>query len=277
MKLSIFLVGVTVIWAGAATACTVQTEDDSVPGNGHGWAGLYYILTPLTGMVEDGISVPFVAGTEMVNHGFTLEGTVGFCNDFYIKADVPYSLDYYESEIEDVQDMSSGLGDIAVAGKWAFLNSDQGPRAAVLLGASMPSGDEDDGYGSGVVIPKVTAVAGLPLGPGRFCAGVGYAYIPAKDDVDAGDILSYHAVYDWKLGAGVTIPLEIIGYVSVQDSIDGRKSETSGSHFLTISPGITYTIRERVTICGGVMVPVFKDGWGYDYDYQPHATLFLNF
>ena len=40
-------------------ACTVLTEDDSVPGNLKGWAGLYYTYTGYTGSISDGEHVDF--------------------------------------------------------------------------------------------------------------------------------------------------------------------------------------------------------------------------
>ncbi len=59
MSLGRVLILSAVVYAAVAAACTVQTEDDSVPGNGKGWLGAYYVFTRMTGTIEDGVAVPF--------------------------------------------------------------------------------------------------------------------------------------------------------------------------------------------------------------------------
>jgi hypothetical protein len=264
-----------------AAACTVQTEDDSVPGSGHGWGGLYYVYTPYAGYVEDGHAEPFVPGFSLVDHSFTLEGVVGLGADFYVKADVPYAIDVTaETEYpDDYRDVARGLGDVSAAAKWAFVNSKDGPRAAALAGASFPTGNEEEGFGAGVVVPKVMFVGGAAVPRGRLYGGVSYAYVPSTDGDDAGDRLGYHATYDLRLSAGgaVTAPLEVIGAVTARDKTAGETVEHSGSHVLAVSPGVTVTFAQTWTVCGGVIVPVLESGWGYDYDYAPHVTVFYGF
>jgi len=275
---SFLLLGATV--GGPAAACTVQTEDDSVPGSGHGWGGLYYVYTPYAGYVEDGHAEPFVPGFSLVDHSFTLEGTVGLGADFYVKADVPYAVDVTaETEYpDDYRDVTRGLGDVSAAAKWAFVNGD-GPRAAALAGASFPTGDEEEELGAGVVAPKVMLVAGAAVPRGRLYGGVSYSYVPKKGDDDAGDAVGYHATYDVRLSAGgaVTAPVEVIGTVATRDKTDGEEVADSGSHVLAVSPGVTVTFAGAWTVCGGVIVPVLESGWGYDYDYAPHVTVFYGF
>jgi hypothetical protein len=59
--------------AAPLAACTVQTEDDSVPGNAHGWGGFYFVHMRYAGYVEDGRAGPFVSGFSLVDHGVTAE------------------------------------------------------------------------------------------------------------------------------------------------------------------------------------------------------------
>jgi len=275
------LMAATVIWA-----CTVQTEDDSVPGNGKGWGGLYYYYTPYTGYLVDGKHEDFV-GTDdsIISHSLVAEGVVGFCKDFYAKVDVPYS--YTTSTLSVVaegqpalttlSESVSGIGDAQLMVKWDFINSEGGPRVGVLMGALVPTGDEEQGLGYGVTAPKVQLVAGTPLWQGRLYAGASYLLIPEFEAFDTGDIVGYSLAYDWSLGKGFSIPLEVFGTLQEKNKVAGQTELASGSQMLVASPCVTYTPIAWATVCAGVIVPVLKQGYTTDYNYQPHLTFFYNF
>jgi hypothetical protein len=282
MKLILIISLCLLATAFTSWACTVQTEDDSVPGDGHGWGGLYYYYTQYTGYLVDGKHEDFIGlDDSIVNHYVVAEGVVGFLKDFYAKVDLPYS--YTQSKLWDMLDMTTieetvkGVGDVLVAAKWDFLNPEEGPRAGVLLGAYLPTGDEDEGLGLGLVAPKVMLVAGTPAGPGRLYAGLGYTMYPEKDAVDSGDVVGYTLTYDLYAGSGITFPMEIIGSMQMKSKADGQEVAESGSHILSVSPCVTYTPIKWATVCAGVIVPVLKQGYTMDYSYQPHLTFFYNF
>ncbi len=267
-------------------ACTVQTEDDSVPGNGHGWGGLYYYYTPYTGSLVDGKHEDFAGADDSIaSHALVAEGVIGFCKDFYAKVDLPYS--YTQSKLSAVpegqtgmmteEETTNGIGDAVVMFKWNYLNPEEGPRAGVLLGAYLPTGDEDEGLGLGLIAPKAMLVAGTPAGPGRLYAGVSYIMYPEKDAVDSGDVVGYSLTYDLYAGSGLTFPLEIIGNMQMKSKTDGQEVAESGSHILSVSPCITYTPIKWATVCAGVIVPVLKQGYAADFSFQPHLTFFYNF
>jgi hypothetical protein len=161
--------------------------------------------------------------------------------------------------------------------KWDYLNPEEGPRAGVLLGVYLPTGDEDKGLGLGLVAPKAMLVAGTPAGPGRLYVDLGYTMYPEKDAVDAGDVVGYALTYDLYAGSGVTFPLEIIGNMQMKSKADGQEVAASGSHILSVSPCVTYTPIKWATVCAGVIVPVLKQGYATDYSFQPHLTFFYNF
>jgi hypothetical protein len=274
------------LMAATVWACTVQTEDDSVPGDGHGWGGLYYYYTPFTGYLVEGKHEDFAQSDDsIVNHYLVAEGVVGFLKDFYAKVDLPYS--YTQSKLSAVpegqtgmvteEETTNGIGDAQVTFKWDFLNAEEGSRAGILAGVQLPTGDEAKELGSGLYSPKIHVVAGTPAGPGRLYAGLGYTLNPEKDSFDAGDVVNYTLTYDCQLGSGVTIPLEVIGNLQMKDKSDGQEVAESGSHVLVVSPGVTYTPVMWATLCVGVIVPVLKQGYTADYDFQPNFTFFYNF
>lgn len=277
------MMAVTVIWA-----CTVQTEDDSVPGSGHGWGGLYYYYTPYTGRLVDGEHKDFQKSDDYINsHSFVLEGVIGFCDDFYAKADLPYSVT--DSRITTpgtgqqsgrmaARETVRGLGDASIGVKWLFLNQKEGARAGILAGAKFPTGDEDEGLGSGLYAPNLMLVGGIAAGGNnRLYGSVNYVYFPKKDSVDAGDLVNYTLAYDICVGSGVTFPLEILGSYELKTIADGQTQNDSGSHFLSVSPCVTWTFVNWATICAGVFVPVLKQGYADDYSYSLHLTFFYNF
>jgi hypothetical protein len=288
MKITLGATILLSLLAATAWACTVQTEDDSVPGDGHGWGGLYYSYTPFTGYLVNGKHEDFT-GTDdsIISHSLVAEGVVGFCKDFYAKVDIPYSsttskltetIYGLQAETITTENTVSGLGDAAVAFKWIFLNPDEGPRAGVLVGASLPTGDEDKGLGSGVASPNLMLVGGIPAGwENRLYGSVNSVYTPQSDAGAAGLAINYTLSYDFCVGSGVTFPLEVLGSYELESSSGGFAMDLFRSHFLSVSPAVTYTPIAWATICAGVIVPVLKQGYADDYDYSPHLTFFYNF
>jgi hypothetical protein len=270
--------------AGAAWACTVQTEDDSVPGDGHGWGGLYYYYTPFSGYLVDSKHEDFAGSDDAITeHDLVLEGVIGFLTNFYGKVDLPYTsittkMTGAGTGAGATDETTSGLGDASIAVKYLFLNPEEGARAGVLVGASLPTGDEDNGLGSGMVIPNIMLVGGIPAGgENRLYGTVSYEYVPEKDSVDAGDSIGYTMAYDFCLGSGFTIPLEVLGNYEMESKVDGTTDDESGSHIITVSPSVTWTFAQWATVCAGVYVPVLKQGYADDYDFSPHLTFFYNF
>lgn len=267
--------------ASFSHACTVITEDDSVPGDLKGWAGLYYTYTGYTGSIADGEHVDFPGNDDyVISHGLTLEGTLGFARDFYAKLDVPYGISSYKTSVEGItsEDSENALGDTTLTFKWNFLNPEEGTRSGVLLGANLPTSKEKMDADDTSISPKIGYVIGTDLGPGRIYANAGYTLNPTFESLDVGDNVNYSLAYNWNINPELAIPLELVGSYILQDKTEDTTIDESGSHVLAASVAATYSFANGMfTLCGGALVPVLKQGYTDDYSVVPHLTLFYNF
>jgi hypothetical protein len=257
---------------GAATL--IFDEDDSVPELMHGSLAIFYTYANIIGEVQNDEVVKFEPNHTLVNHGFTGEWVQGLGNGFFARIDVPVIIEY--DKADGRSERTTSWGDPIISSKWVFVNSEEGPRAAFWAGTSIPTNGPES---LGVPSPAAKLVGGLTAGPGRLIGNLGYTYIPTHDKLDRGDVIGYAVNYEVLAQPNLTFPIEIFGNYVAKDRYNGVVVSDSGSHFVYASGCFAYTFLGAglFTLCGGVMAPVVKQGFGDDFTYMPHLTLYYNF
>ncbi len=255
-------------------ATIIFNEDDAVPEFPHGSLAIFYTYANITGAVENDEIVKFELNHHLINHGFVGEWVQGLGNGFFGRIDVPVIMEFDENDGQSERTIS--WGDPIVSSKWVFVNSEDGPRAAFWAGTSIPINGPDS---LDVLSPAAKLVGGLTAGPGRLIGNLGYVFIPTHDKLDGGDVIGYAVNYEILAQPNLTFPLEFFGNYATKDKYDGVVINDSGSHYGYASGCFAYTFlgEGMFTLCGGVLVPVVKKGFGDDFSYMPHITLFYNF
>ncbi len=256
---------------GAATL--IFDEDDSVPELMHGSLAIFYTYANIIGEVQNDEVVRFEPNHTLINHGFTGEWVQGLGNGFFARIDIPVVIEF--DAVNGQSEQTTSWGDPIVSSKWIFLNSAEGPRAAFWGGTSIPTNSPES---LGVPSPAAKLVGGLTAGPGRLIGNLGYTFIPTHEQLDRGDVIGYAINYEILARPDLTFPIEIFGNYAAKDKDNGVAINDSGSHFVYASGCFAYTFvgTGLFTLCGGIMAQVVKKGFGDDFDYMPHLTLYYN-
>jgi hypothetical protein len=177
--------------------------------------------------------------------GWEVEGTLGYLS---IDGKPPFGDD-------------SGLGDLAVAGKYAF--SPAGGPASVQFvteaGVSFPTGDADEGLGAGGL--GFLLGWGLRLPIERV---VGYAHLGLKaytegSDTHWGDVFSFTLGAQQPLRADTVLSVDLRGFNRGKDKVNGVRT-ASGTQELYLAPGIVWTPAGRTAdVFGTILLGLSSD------------------
>ncbi len=137
---------------------------------------------------------------------------------------------------------NEGVSDTGIGAKWQFLSScPLGGRHALATSISIPTGDEDDGFGSGKSDANLSYIASFSI---NDSIGIhltsGYTWTGNK----SGDIILYGCAADW----WCTKCLQWVGEIFAEDE---RESDTSTS--VLYNTGFRYSVNDGLTldIAGG--------------------------
>jgi hypothetical protein len=141
----------------------------------------------------------------------------------------------------------TGLGDTSVEVKWRFLEV-EGFSLAVKPGLSLPTGNEERGFGNGKVSYAASLIATQAVGPFSFHLNGAYARneyaLRADRDANRSDI--FHASF--AAGVEVVKGLQVVANVGLETSSD-RGSDTWPAFVLG---GLVYSATEKLALDLGV-------------------------
>ena len=167
--------------------------------------------------------------------------TFGLLDSLDIVMGVPYA--WYSLEKNDSRiGRESGISDISFDVKWRFFEKN-GWSLALKPGISLPSGDEDQGLGTGRVSCRMFLIGTKEIESVTLHANVGY--------VRNENTLNEHKDI-WL--ASVAAEIEIIQNLKLLANIGVEKSPLPGldNHPAFALGGITYNISEKIIIDAGI-------------------------
>mgnify|MGYP001500488188 CR=1 FL=1 len=200
------------------------------------------------GQVEIGLS--FYSDKEDLDEQTTLRSdggdvAVGVTVGLLETLDVVLGLPYVWSSLEenDVRiDRAEGISDISFDVKWRFFEKD-GWSLALKPGFSLPTGDEDKGFGAGHAGYRLFLVGTREFKPVAVHVNAGYVrnentLEERKDLWHASVACEYEVIKDLKLLANI--------------GTERNPDSSSDNHPSFVLSGIAYEISEKITIDGGI-------------------------
>lgn len=193
--------------------------------------------------VEIEISGEYAKSAEGGETALSLTATTGILSSLDFGLTIPYTI-----TDPDVGGGESGIGDLEAGLKFRFLEgAGARPALAVTAGATIPTGNEEKGFGSGTVDLSAALVAGFAFEPVSIYLNVGYGRLN-NADTDAGDradIFSASAVVEW----AVTEPLALNAeFLYESPGADGDNV------LLAATAGAAYAFSTMIALDGGVRV-----------------------
>jgi len=179
------------------------------------------------------------------------------------------------------------LGDIKVVGRYTGLTEEK--NLGVQFGLKLPTGSHSENFSGG-------AIAGDPLdrglqpGSGTTDAILGaFKFAPisqnwdyflqataqfplnSRDNYKPGKSLNVNAGYRY-MGLGSIVPqLQINGRISRKDVGTNASPDDSGGKTIYLSPGLTFTISEKVKAYAFIQLPIYQNLNGYQL--APRSTV----
>lgn len=158
------------------------------------------------------------------------------------------------------EDMSKvGVGDILLRGKHRLF--ERGPLSgAAALTLRLPSGNEDNFQGLGDVVVTPLAIAAYAIGPHDVHMNLGV-------DANADDVERTRVRYALGASAQVlpvlAVLVDVIGSSALSDddfTTDGTEARVDRTDIVDLAVGFKSSIRERLVLNAGVLVPLTDDG-----------------
>jgi hypothetical protein len=208
----------------------------------------------------------------------------GLTENIGLALEVPQFLEKKEDA-----DTSSGLGDIALRGKYQFYRKDSlgaQDKATLIYGLKFPSGDEDKipSLGTG----SIDHLFGLSLGH-ESTTLYGFAtgrYLLKTDSgtTDRGDQFLLDISFGFRPWLGLYKSWDLVlllenSYVYTQkDEINRTKQANTGGQKILIGPTFLWSIR-NIMFKGGVQFPVWQDlnGTQKETDFRSVAAIEYHF
>jgi hypothetical protein len=171
----------------------------------------------------------------------------------------------------------SGVGDIAVFGKYHFWHQKEGGLAAALE-LRLPTGDTDNLRGIGVTRTLVSAIwsRGGKLSPH---ANVGYEFwssavpISASGDVFAKNQVNYAFGAEFQAHPRATLSIDLIGRRQLEGglmgyrtvpfglgSVDALVPLPEGLNVISLAPGIKWNVAGNVLVSGNILTSLVNKG-----------------
>jgi hypothetical protein len=183
--------------------------------------------------------------THGVNAGTTV--TVGVHDRVDVVAGVPYQWIWtYQDGTRTGKD--NGVGDVSLDIKWRFFEQD-GWSLAVKPGITLPSGDDERGFGNGRVTYKMFLIGTKELAPWAFHLNLGYIRNESSGD-DEKNIWHASAAAEFEIIKN----LKAVANVGIE-----RNHElNNNNHPVFALGGLIYQFSEKFSIDGGVKVGLTK-------------------
>ena len=193
--------------------------------------------------VEVEISGEYAKSAEGGETGLSIAATTGILQNLDFGLTLPYTI-----TDPDAGGGESGIGDLEAGLKFRFLEGEGArPALALTAGASIPTGDEDKGLGSGEVDLSAALVAGFEFKPVNLYVNLGYGRLTSAD-TDAGekaDIFSASAAVEWAVTEPFAVNAEFLYESAGADGDDAP---------LAVTAGAAYTFSDMIALDGGVRI-----------------------
>lgn len=231
--------GMMAVSAGAEWERTVSAWDARLPAQGKIQASLWGGYWTWG---EDGVDGTDMDATLYVNYGIADNWSVGVAPSFY-----SWDVDGGDSE--------SGLSDTGLMSTYRFMDeADAGFDFAAMGRVSLPTGDDDDGLGTGSVEPGLVLIAAKTLGPIVAVANAGATLILDADDGEEDFVVfaSLEGIYP------LTDKLSVNGTFSL-----GTSRAEDGDEPVDIGLGARFRPMEQFFVGGAAYVCLTDDyDWG---------------
>jgi hypothetical protein len=167
--------------------------------------------------------------------------TLGLHDRVDLVAAVPYQWQSLETNGTRVS-RADGLADVGLDIKWRFFDHD-GWGLALKPGVSLPTGNEDQGLGSGQTAYRLFFITTKELGP--LACHLNLGYIRNENNIgDNQDI--WHASF--------AAEYEVVKNLKVMANVGTERNPVadSSTHPAFALGGVAYTLSERISVDGGV-------------------------
>lgn len=201
----------------------------------------FFITFGVTNSLDIGVAVPYVNvslnGTaEALLRGPFTGRSHTFVGGTTANPKVTDSVPYDEN--------ASGVGDLAVRLKYSFVRSVD-LNLGALLDVRLPTGKEEDFLGTGKMNTKLLLIASRKIAQFTPHLNLGYDRRTATGDSDE---LEFNIGLDQKLAQGITLAMDFLGEVDVNNSEALKFAETETVTLVDkLSPGVTINRVEDVT------------------------------
>ena len=193
--------------------------------------------------VDIEISGEYAKSAEGDETGLSVTATTGILPNLDIGLALPYTvIDPDEGGGE------SGIGDLEVGLKFRFLEGEGArPALALTAGATIPTGDEEKGLGSGEVDLSAALVAGFEFKPVNIYLNLGYGRLNSADTdaFEKADIFSASAAVEWAVTEPFALNAEFLYESPGADGDDAPLAMTAGA---------AYAFSDMIALDGGVRV-----------------------
>ena len=179
----------------------------------------FYVTTGLTNRLDLSVAVPLV--------NLTLKGDIQAKFQSYTFASLGRAFHHF-GETDDLQnflvdpaleyndsysDNAAGLGDLAIRLKYGAVQSDK-LDLAFLLDTRLPTGDETNFLGTGAANVRFSTILSSQVGGFRPHLNAGYEMRGQDNDSDE---VEFAIGFDQKIASGITVAVDILGEIDVQD------------------------------------------------------------
>lgn len=227
--------------AGAFAAMPLVTDDTGTQGKGHFQVEFGF---------ESARDKETVEGVAVRETGRALSAalTYGLSDTVDLVAGTPWMWAKTREDGSTVFD-DNGIGDLALQLKWRFYELEDGRLSLALKpGVTLPTGDENKGFGNGRVSGNVTLVATHTAELGALHLNVGYTRNSYRLEVDrlASRKHLWHASLAGELN--VTERLRTVADIGVETCSD-RESDTHPAYLLG---GLIYGVSDNLDLDLGI-------------------------
>ncbi len=193
--------------------------------------------------VDIEISGEYAKSAEGKETGLSIAATTGILSNLDFGLTLPYTI-----SDPDEGGGESGIGDLEAGLKLRFLEGEGArPALALTAGATIPTGDEEKGFGSGKVDLSAALVAGFGFKPVNIYLNFGYGRLNSAD-ADANeraDIFSASAAVEWAVTEPLALNAEFLYESAGADGDDAP---------LAVTAGAAYTFSDMIALDGGVRI-----------------------
>jgi len=251
--LIVLIIGAFGLTGRAFAAPPLITDDTGTQGKGK-------FQLQVTGQYDHDKSEDFINRQTLLN-GVLIYGVTDTVD---VILGAPFLFWSSKDESTGANTSAGGVSDIALKVKWRFYEKD-GLSFALRPGVTMPSGDENEGLGTGKATGSMFFITSKEAKPWDFHLNLGYIY---NDNI----LDQRKSLWHISLAARVEVvkDLKVVGNVGIQRSEDKASGSENRSFALG---GLIYSVSELLDLDAGAKFGLSKP----EPDYSIMAGLCFHF